>query len=177
MRGAAPVTGAARALGALFIVAGLLAFALPAPAQVPDVRDPVAFDNDPLGEEWAKIGSNQVVRRKASARFVPSLVSRENRDVVDLLMETAYADRDYLEQWCATLRAAGFETESILAGGDPATEIASAAEREACDLIAMAVHGHKGLQDVFYGTTANGVRHKTMVPVLMVRGPAGGRPR
>jgi nucleotide-binding universal stress UspA family protein len=51
-----------------------------------------------------------------------------------------------------------------------AVELA-AAEREHCDLIAMAVHGHKGIQDVLYGTTANAVRHRTMVPVLLVRGP------
>ncbi|MBL0939126.1 MAG: universal stress protein [Gemmatimonadaceae bacterium] len=104
-----------------------------------------------------------------AARHQMSLKLRESEEM--------RVDRDYLEQWCATLRADGFEAESILAGGDPATEIAAAADREACDLIAMAVHGHKGLQDVIYGNTANGVRHKTMVPVLMVRGPAGGRPR
>jgi nucleotide-binding universal stress UspA family protein len=86
-------------------------------------------------------------------------------------------DREYIEGWCATLRGEGLDTEALLAGGDPAHEIAAAAEREQCDLIAMAVHGHKGLQDVLYGTTANAVRHRTMVPVLMVRGPAGGRPR
>lgn len=81
-------------------------------------------------------------------------------------------DREYIESCCASLRAEGFDTESILAGGDPAGEIAAAAERERCDLIAMAVHGHKGIQDVIYGTTANSVRHKSMIPVLMVRGPA-----
>jgi nucleotide-binding universal stress UspA family protein len=86
-------------------------------------------------------------------------------------------DREYIEGCCAALRTDGFESQCILAGGDPAAEIAAAADREQCDLIAMAVHGHKGLQDVLYGTTANDVRHKTMVPVLMVRGPAGGRPR
>lgn len=80
-------------------------------------------------------------------------------------------DRDYLEEWCARLRQEGFEADSLLAGGDPASEIVAAAEREQCDLIAMAVHGHRGLQDVLYGTTANDVRHRTMVPVLMVRGP------
>ena len=44
----------------------------------------------------------------------------------------------------------------MLAGGDPATEIVAAADRESCDLIAMAVHGHRGLQDVLYGDTADG---------------------
>ena len=83
--------------------------------------------------------------------------------------EEMQKDRDYLEKCCATLRDEGFEVESVLAGGEPAVEIAAAADREACDLIAMAVHGHKGLEDVIFGTTANKVRHLTVVPVLMVR--------
>lgn len=86
-------------------------------------------------------------------------------------------DREYLEAHCATLRNAGFDAECLLAGGDPAGEIAAAADREGCDLIAMATHGHKGLQDVIYGNTANDVRHRTMVPVLMVRGPVAARGR
>lgn len=86
--------------------------------------------------------------------------------------EEMRVDREYIETCCASLRADGFETESLLAGGDPAAEIVAAAERERCDLIAMAVHGHTGLRDVLYGNTANTVRHRTMVPVLMVRGPA-----
>jgi nucleotide-binding universal stress UspA family protein len=104
-----------------------------------------------------------------AARHQQSLKLRESEEM--------RVDRDYIEGLSQTLREEGFETESILAGGDPATEIAAAADRERCDLIAMATHGHRGLQDVFYGATANGVRHRTMVPVLMVRGPAGGRPR
>ena len=104
-----------------------------------------------------------------AARHQKSLQLRESEEM--------RADREYLEGWCATLRGDGFEAECLLAGGDPATEIAAAAEREQCDLIAMAVHGHRGLQDVIYGTTANDVRHRTMVPVLMVRGPAVGRPK
>jgi tetratricopeptide (TPR) repeat protein len=94
---------------AMAVLAVLLAAApgRQAAAQVPDARDPVTFDNDALGEEWAMIGSHQEVRRKASTKFVPSLASRENRDVVDLLMETAYADRDYLEafQWATEFLA------------------------------------------------------------------------
>lgn len=98
-----------------------------------------------------------------AARHQQSLQLRESEEM--------RRDREYIEACCATLRADGFETESILAGGDPATEIAAAADREGCDLIAMAVHGHKGLQDLWFGTTANAVRHRTPVPVLMVRAP------
>jgi nucleotide-binding universal stress UspA family protein len=86
-------------------------------------------------------------------------------------------DREYLEARCDALEAAGIEAECVLAGGDPGTEIAAAAEREGCDLIAMSTHGHRGLQDLIRGSVANVVRHHTTVPVLMVRGsPHAVRP-
>lgn len=96
-----------------------------------------------------------------AARNLRSLALRESEEM--------QRDRTYLESRCASLHADGFNAQSVLAGGDPATEIVAAAEREQCDLIAMAVHGHRGLQDVIYGNTANTVRHRSMVPVLMVR--------
>ena len=79
-------------------------------------------------------------------------------------------DREYLEALCDRLEADGIETECILAGGDPSKEIAAAAEREGCDLIAMSTHGHRFIKDVIYGSVANEVRHLTRVPVLLVRG-------
>ncbi|HEY9479167.1 MAG TPA: universal stress protein, partial [Gemmatimonadaceae bacterium] len=65
---------------------------------------------------------------------------------------------------------------AILATGDPAREIAAAAEREGCDLIAMSTHGHRFFSDLVYGSVAEAVRHRSMVPVLLVRGIKGGEP-
>jgi nucleotide-binding universal stress UspA family protein len=96
-----------------------------------------------------------------AARNLKNLTLRESEEI--------RADREYLERCCSELRADGFDAECLLAGGEPAVEIAAAADREGCDLVAMAVHGHKGLQDLIHGTTANKVRHLTVVPVLMVR--------
>jgi nucleotide-binding universal stress UspA family protein len=79
-------------------------------------------------------------------------------------------DREYLERRCEGLEAAGIEAECVLAGGDPAREIAEAVEREGCDLVAMSTHGHHGVQDLIRGSVANSVRHRITVPVLMVRG-------
>ena len=81
-------------------------------------------------------------------------------------------DREYLEARADVLEAAGIEVECVLAGGDPAAEIAAAVQREKCDLVAMSTHGHKGVQDLIRGSVANDVRHRTTVPVLMVRGTA-----
>ena len=79
-------------------------------------------------------------------------------------------DREYIEAQADSLEAAGLEVECVLAGGDPAVEIAAAVIREGCDLVAMSTHGHKGVQDLIRGSVANDVRHRITVPVLMVRG-------
>lgn len=84
-------------------------------------------------------------------------------------------DREYLERVTNDLSRDGLSADAVLATGDPAAEISAAAEREQCDLIAMATHGHKLIGDVVYGSVANEVRHKTMVPVLLVRAPAGSK--
>jgi nucleotide-binding universal stress UspA family protein len=83
--------------------------------------------------------------------------------------EEMKADREYLEQLAEELETEGFEAEAVLAGGDPAAEIAAAAVRERCDLIAMSTHGHKMLSDLVLGSVANEVRHQSLVPVLLVR--------
>jgi nucleotide-binding universal stress UspA family protein len=79
-------------------------------------------------------------------------------------------DREYLDRTCGELSAAGFDTDALLASGDPADEILAAAAREHCDLIAMATHGHRLVGDIVYGSVANTVRHRAEIPVLLVRG-------
>jgi nucleotide-binding universal stress UspA family protein len=86
-------------------------------------------------------------------------------------------DRSYLEQVCARLTADGLDAEPLLGCGDPADEILAAATRERCDLIAMATHGHRFLADVVYGSVAEAVRHRSTIPVLLVRGERRARPR
>ena len=80
-------------------------------------------------------------------------------------------DRAYLERVCAELTGEGFDADCVLASGDPSAEIAAAAERERCDLIAMATHGHRFFGDLIHGSVAEAVRHRSLVPVLLVRGP------
>ena len=84
--------------------------------------------------------------------------------------EEMQGDMAYIESVCASLEADGLDCDAVLASGDPADEIVEAAEREKCDLIAMATHGHRFLSDLIRGSVANTVRHKSLVPVLMVRG-------
>lgn len=100
------------------------------------------------------------------ARNIHHLDLRESEEMKE--------DRVYLERLCAQLQAEGLSCEAVFAAGEPAREIAEAASREHCDLIAMATHGHRGLNDVVRGSVASALRHITMVPILMVR---AGRPK
>jgi len=85
-------------------------------------------------------------------------------------------DREYIESRADAFEELGIQVECVLAGGDPGREIAAAAEREGCDLVAMSTHGHRGFQDFIRGSVANTVRHHTTVPVLLVRGTRRLRP-
>ena len=78
-------------------------------------------------------------------------------------------DRRYLEQLTADLQGAGLATTWRLGMGDPASEILRIAREEGVDLIAMATHGHRGLEDLVRGTTVNKVRHAATIPVLLLK--------
>jgi nucleotide-binding universal stress UspA family protein len=79
------------------------------------------------------------------------------------------ADRAYLDRHAEALRGRGLHVSVHLALGNPPNEILKTAEREACDLIAMTTHGHQFLGDIIHGSTINEVRHKSQMPVLLVR--------
>jgi len=82
------------------------------------------------------------------------------------------ADKEYLERTAARLRAEGLSVSAHLALGDPPREILKTAEVGHCDLIAMTSHGHRLLGDLIFGSTIHEVRHRTAIPVLLVRAGA-----
>jgi nucleotide-binding universal stress UspA family protein len=78
-------------------------------------------------------------------------------------------DRAYLERLREELTTRGLAVETQLAMGDPSTQLIRAAEEQQVDLIAMSTHGHRFLNDLLRGTTADRVRHLVRVPVLLLR--------
>lgn len=116
-------------------------------------------------------GSSVVIIHVADgwvARNIKQLNLRESDEMKE--------DRAYIDRLAASLEQQGLQVEAVLASGNPGQEICAAAAREQCDLIAMATHGHKLLNDVLRGSVANTVRHNTTVPVLLVRGSFEGTP-
>ena len=78
-------------------------------------------------------------------------------------------DRAYLASLEHELRSEGFEVSSILAMGEPSTEIIKLARAEPVELIAMSTHGHRFISDLLYGSTADKVRHSVDIPVLLLK--------
>ena len=96
-----------------------------------------------------------------AARHYDDLELRESEEMKE--------DRAYLQTILDQLTAAGFKASAHLAMGDPATELVRVAEAQHVDLIAMSTHGHRFLNDLLRGSTADRVRHNVVVPVLMIR--------
>ena len=97
-----------------------------------------------------------------AARHFDELNLRESEEMRE--------DRAYLAARCDELRKTGLTVDSMLAMGDPSTELIRIANKEKVDLIAMSTHGHRFFSDVIHGTTVDRLRHKVFVPVLLLRG-------
>ncbi|MFA5060095.1 MAG: universal stress protein [Candidatus Omnitrophota bacterium] len=83
--------------------------------------------------------------------------------------EEIKSDKRYLEKQRDVLISEGFKAQAHLFKGEPADEILAVVKKEQCDLIAMSTHGHRFLKDILFGSVAENIRHRTDVPVLMIR--------
>jgi nucleotide-binding universal stress UspA family protein len=78
-------------------------------------------------------------------------------------------DTAYLNRVLSEFQSAEIPAKTELAYGNPPDEILKIAAAVNCDLIAMAGHGHRLFGDIFHGSTITQVRHKTLIPILVVR--------
>ncbi len=79
-------------------------------------------------------------------------------------------DQIYLDTVRDALAKDGFSAKAVLVQGkEPVDGILAVAEQEGCDLIAMSTHGHGFIKDVILGSVADTLRHRTGIPILMIR--------
>jgi nucleotide-binding universal stress UspA family protein len=90
------------------------------------------------------------------------------------LAQTERLAEEYLEQVRAQLAADGLTVHSLVARGDPATEVLAAARDVQARLIAMATHGRSGLARWVLGSVAAKVLSAASIPVLLVRPGSSG---
>jgi nucleotide-binding universal stress UspA family protein len=131
----------------------------------------IPLENSPTDEAILRHirGLVQLTRARLTLIHVADgFMARNQRSLGE--SEEMRRDREYLQRRQEELRADGIEAKTILACGEPAEHILAAAEQEGCDLIAMSTHGHRFIADMVLGSVSSDVRHKTNIPVLLVRG-------
>ena len=79
------------------------------------------------------------------------------------------SDTDNLHKYCENLFTLGYQVMPLIGFGGTAEAIAKISDENKLELLVMGAHGHKGLQDLIFGTTVDAVRHKVNIPVLVVR--------
>lgn len=78
----------------------------------------------------------------------------------------SFMKEDYLNDIAGILTRQQLKVSTILGGGDPEEEIVRIARESKLDMIITGSHGHRFISDLIYGSTVDGVRHRTRLPVL-----------
>jgi manganese transport protein len=79
------------------------------------------------------------------------------------------AGEEYFHGIVESLANEGIHAElRVVHGHSPKDEIVRLARELRPDLIVMGAHGHRGVKDLIFGNTINGVRHEVTAPVLVV---------
>ena len=78
------------------------------------------------------------------------------------------SDIKQLNKYKNYLIALGYDVETSLGYGNPKKQIPIIVNQNKAELLIMATHGHKGLNDFLFGTTLDKVRHNIKIPVLIV---------
>jgi len=132
----------------------------------------VALENSPADDsilphitELAKFHGSEVLL----VHVADGWVARHFYDLKLKESEEMQRDRGYLEATKEELLKEGLKVSTHLAMGEPSEEILNTAEMEHCDLIAMTSHGHRFFQDLLYGSTIDEVRHRSSIPILIVK--------
>jgi len=134
----------------------------------------IALENSPADETILPHGA-ELAQRFGSSLLLLHVAdgwAARNFNKLELAeSEEMKNDREYLEKIASRLRSGGLSVETMLALGNPPEEILKVADDGHCDLIAMASHGHRLFGDLFHGSTITEVRHRTSIPILVIRVP------
>jgi manganese transport protein len=78
-------------------------------------------------------------------------------------------DQERLNDYKTLLHKEGYtHIETKLGFGNPSVSLPELIKENEIEVLLMAKHGHKGLADFIFGVTANKLRHKAHIPILIV---------
>src|SRR5919201_1177493 len=133
----------------------------------------VPLDGSPLAEyalPYAERLADACSARLVLTRVLPVYSSEPPQENLTSADE-AWA---YLERIAARLRAHGRHVETSAVWGEPVEMILERVRATRADLVVMATHGRSGAGRWLYGSVADQVLRRALVPVLTVPPHAGG---
>jgi manganese transport protein len=83
--------------------------------------------------------------------------------------DEARHDKEQIEVFASQIRNTGVEVSVLLGYGRVPEQIVKMSKDSGVDLLIMGGHGHRGLKDIFFGTSVSKVRHGISIPVLVVQ--------
>jgi manganese transport protein len=83
--------------------------------------------------------------------------------------EETRADQEHLESIAQQIRDIGIAVHAYLGFGSVPPQLVRLATETRVDLLVMGGHGHRGIQDILFGTSISEVRHAIAIPVLIIR--------
>lgn len=78
-------------------------------------------------------------------------------------------DTENLRKYKDLLEQEGFNAETLIGFGSPPKEIARIVKENKIDLVVMGTHGHRGIKDLIFGSTAERLRHLVHIPLLIIK--------
>jgi manganese transport protein len=87
----------------------------------------------------------------------------------DAFDDEARQDKEHIENVAEQIRKTGVEVTTALGYGRVPEQIIKLSHEGGIDLLVMGGHGHRGLKDLFFGTSVSKVRHGLAIPVLVVQ--------
>jgi len=78
-------------------------------------------------------------------------------------------DEKLLLDYYHMLENKGFDVGTKLGFGKPGQFISEFVNEQSFDILIMGTHGHKGLKDIFFGTTVDFVRHRIKIPLILIK--------
>lgn len=77
-------------------------------------------------------------------------------------------DENQLNKYKTQLESKAIKVKTVLGFGKASQALPELINEQSLDLFIMARHGHKGIADILFGSTAETVRHQIDIPIMMV---------
>jgi len=114
-------------------------------------------------------GKEVILMRVVEPVYIESVHRSDMTIYQKMVNQKVKEAKDYLVALKGEFREKGIEAHVHITQGPIAEAIITTAQSQDVDLIALASHGRGGLSQLFYGSVAVGVLHRTDRPLLIVR--------